>query len=43
MPVCTDMVLDMTGFELQSSMSSATMEALDNIVLLGRQLYLVVQ
>ena len=30
------MVLDMIGVEIQSSMSSAIMEALDNVVLLRK-------
>jgi hypothetical protein len=33
MLVCRDMVLGMIGVELQSSMSSAIVEALDNVVL----------
>ena len=38
MSVGRDIVLDMIEVELQSSMSSGIMEALDNVVLLGRQL-----
>ena len=34
MPVCRDTVLDMTEFELQSSMSYAIMEALGGVVFL---------
>lgn len=42
MIVCRDIVLDMIGVELQSSKSSDIMEALDNVVLLGRQLMVTV-